>query len=290
MCEEGKYSFLSLVLLAVSIVLVGARRALKEPYCEEASIDSRSALLFPVIASSFLLCLFFARLQSIVVIALACASFSNARYVLNTWIALAVVVGWLATGHWVFVDILGACTCVTCVALVELENLKVACLCLGSLFVYDAFWVYASPAVFGTNVMIDVANKVAVVRGATLQLPIKLLVPLCHSFQVLGLGDVAIPGLLVAFAARFDVFLSKKRRKRQFWYATLATLGYVVGLVAASIAASTFGPQPALVFIVPACLVPVVLASLLRGHFLLLWRGFDDDDRGHPGASPLEEC
>ncbi len=55
--------------------------------------------------------------------------------------------------------------------------------------------------VFGANVMVTVATQ--------LNVPIKILVPLwfpqgASDFTLIGLGDIVLPGLLVAFALRVD--------------------------------------------------------------------------------------
>lgn len=65
-------------------------------------------------------------------------------------------------------------------------------LLLWILFFYDIFWVFAS------DVMITVAMKFDV--------PIKLKFPLASGkFSILGLGDMVIPGFLLALALKFDI-------------------------------------------------------------------------------------
>ena len=113
-------------------------------------------------------------------------------------------------------------------------NLKTATLCLLLLFVYDAFWVFGSEhlAVFeGKNVMVEVATKQAanpayeagaalgwewmrLLGNAHLELPIKLLYPTTqNSYQMLGLGDIALPGILVNLAYHFDVSCLERERE-----------------------------------------------------------------------------
>ncbi|KAL6744843.1 peptidase A22B, signal peptide peptidase, partial [Haematococcus lacustris] len=78
---------------------------------------------------------------------------------------------------------------------------------LAGLLLYDVFWVFASPSVVGDNVMLTVATS-DLITG-----PSRLLFPRAPGgvgeasdfpFSLLGLGDIAIPGLLACLALRFD--------------------------------------------------------------------------------------
>ena len=61
---------------------------------------------------------------------------------------------------------------------------------LWSLFVYDIVMVFKS------TMMITVATN--------LDVPIKLKMPNNDKFSILGLGDIVIPGVLVAWSLKFD--------------------------------------------------------------------------------------
>lgn len=331
-----------LVALATATNVFGARRAVLEAAAEACasssteaaslSMDVRGAFLLPALSSASLTALYllFAKLQSALVVVMAVTCASSARFVLGGWcLACGLVCAWLTTSHWVAVNALGCCACITCVALVRLPSLRLATLCLGALVAYDIFWVWGSTAVFGENVMVRVVSRTAAnpVAGApSLELPIKLIFPSCGGYQILGLGDIAVPGLVVALAARFDAFLAAsrpipvdppsapvrddllRRRRRPLAasearadaapaklsglsYATIASSGYAVGLLAAAYSAHHFGPQPALVFLGPAALVPVAAAAAVQGHFGALWGGFEDDDqpgdKTDPNAVPV---
>lgn len=259
-CDGGEWNIilsnLYLIFIATATVLLGARRSvntqLELSFSEtdtSTAMNSSSALMLPIFASVWMtvVYLLFNQLQSALVMVMTVVCAFSARFA--TWpytshlarclrrrdleeplswaVACAMACGWLGTGHWAFVDLLGVCACVTCIALVRLPNLKVACVCLASLLAYDVAWVFGSSSLFGENVMLQVAHRAAsnparamaaVVVGkethgvpSQVQLPIKLLVPIRCSdglFQLLGLGDIAIPGLVVALAARFDAFLA----------------------------------------------------------------------------------
>lgn len=96
--------------------------------------------------------------------------------------------------------------------LLGLRSFRAASLMLFGLLFYDVFWVFASPHVVGDNVMLTVATSDAVAG------PTRILFPRLHSeavgseapdfgFSLLGLGDVAIPGLLASLALRYDFSL-----------------------------------------------------------------------------------
>ncbi|PSC69300.1 signal peptide peptidase [Micractinium conductrix] len=91
--------------------------------------------------------------------------------------------------------------------LVGLKSFRVAAVLLLGMLAYDVFWVFSSPSVIGENVMLQVATS-EVVTG-----PIRLLFPRIPGsigeaaqfpYSLLGLGDVAIPGLLACLALRYD--------------------------------------------------------------------------------------
>ncbi|KAJ8599783.1 hypothetical protein CTAYLR_003996 [Chrysophaeum taylorii] len=329
MCEDAVLSEACLISLATATAVVGARRSCEEEEEEEeasslaSELDGSSAAVFPALASAALVGIYvlFARFQGVLVSAMAFASLWSLHFTARPYVgglawpvAGVVVCCWLLTGHWVLLDVLGACTCVACVALVRVPNLRVACLCLGSLLAYDVFWILGSASVFGgDNVMVTVASRAANNPvGPPLQLPIKLVVPACSGFSLLGLGDVAIPGLALALARRFDRYLAAEarspvaadarrwrrpdtvsgrrssitaKRPRRLSYLAVATTGYAGGLALACATAARFGPQPALVYLVPACVLPIIVAALLRGndHLKLLWRGLEEGgDEDHP--------
>ena len=82
-------------------------------------------------------------------------------------------------------------------------------LILSALFFYDIFFVFYTP------MMVTVATK--------LDVPIKLLFPRPDSgvlpkertMAMLGLGDIVVPGMMIAFALRFDLYLFYLRRQKQ---------------------------------------------------------------------------
>ncbi|XP_052868962.1 minor histocompatibility antigen H13 [Anopheles cruzii] len=171
-------------------------------------------------------------------------------------VALIISVWYLLQKHWIANNLLGIAFAVNGVELLHLNNVATGCILLCGLFVYDIFWV------FGTNVMVTVAKS--------FEAPIKLVFPQdlitnglsASNFAVLGLGDIVIPGIFIALLLRFDNSL--KRKSNTYFYATY--IAYFVGLLATIFVMHVFKhAQPALLYLVPACLGTPLLLALLKG-------------------------
>ena len=122
----------------------------------------------------------------------------------------------------IFQDIFGMCLCVICLSVIRFSNIKVATLLLTMSFLYDIFFVFISPYFFkGESVMVKVATGNQPTKDPDFcekypdevgcessELPMLLLLPrigdYAGGYTMLGLGDIVLPGLLVAFAARYD--------------------------------------------------------------------------------------
>jgi minor histocompatibility antigen H13 len=177
---------------------------------------------------------------------------------------LAVVVGawYVSTKHWIANNIFGLCFSIQGVAMLSLGSYKVGCILLGGLFFYDIFWV------FGTDVMVTVAKS--------FDAPIKLLFPKSlfaaqFEFSMLGLGDIVIPGIFIALLLRFDYFRSanKKAISKAYFYACY--VGYFLGLATTIFVMHTFkAAQPALLYLVPACIGSSFILAIVRGEVSLL--------------------
>uniref|UniRef100_A0A0E0EXB5 Signal peptide peptidase-like 1 n=1 Tax=Oryza meridionalis TaxID=40149 RepID=A0A0E0EXB5_9ORYZ len=223
-------------------------------------------------------------------------------------ICVGTVVAWLVSGHWLLNNLLGISICIAFVSHVRLPNIKICALLLVCLFVYDVFWVFFSERFFGANVMVSVAtqkasNPVHTVANKLslpglqlitkkLELPVKLVFPRSlmgglapgsspGDYMMLGLGDMAIPGMLLALVLSFDHRKIKdmsvsqdmppSKQRKYVWY---ALTGYGVGLVTALAAGIlSQSPQPALLYLVPSTLGPVMYMSWLRNELWELWEG-----------------
>lgn len=236
-----------------------------------------------------------------------CRPFTRMQGIL-VLVSSALVISWLVSGHWILNNLLGISICIAFVSHVRLPNIKICSLLLVCLFVYDIFWVFFSERFFGANVMVSVAtqqasNPVHTVANTLnlpglqsitkkLELPVKLVFPrnllggmvpgnTAVEFMMLGLGDMAIPGMLLALVLCFDHRKSRDignvtdvpfvKGRKYIWY---ALSGYAAGLIAALAAGVlTRSPQPALLYLVPSTLGPVVFTSWVRSELNELWDG-----------------
>ncbi|CAF1147061.1 unnamed protein product [Rotaria sp. Silwood1] len=223
------------------------------------------------------------------------------RYTLSEIVAfilsISLVFIWIITGHWLLMDVIAIGLCVSFITLVRLPNLKVSALLLLGLVIYDVFWVYFSHYIFTTNVMVRVATKEAEnplttiakrfnfnrYHAPRLSLPGKIVFPSMQQqgrFSLLGLGDIIMPGLVLCFVLRFE---SRKRINslhnndplsfiNRLTYFQCCLFGYCAGLLAATISSEVFKcAQPALLFLVPFTLLPLLLIAHLKGDLNSMW-------------------
>lgn len=176
---------------------------------------------------------------------------------------------YLQKKHWVMNNVLGICFCLKGIERFSLGTYKVGAILLVGLFFYDIFWV------FGTDVMVTVAK--------TLDGPIKILFPRSLipdaetgkiELSLLGLGDIVIPGFFLALLLRFDAHNAKVKYFPTDVYANFpkpyfhsCLFGYMLGMVTTMFVMIYFkAAQPALLYLVPACLGSSFLCALVRGE------------------------
>ncbi|CAB80058.1 putative protein [Arabidopsis thaliana] len=231
----------TLIVTAVTVTFASAFRALnygkemeRNRDFSEASItlDSSQALMIPVMSSCSLLLMFYlfssvsqllTAFTAIASLGLSdpflsrCCSKSFTRIQGLLLVACAMtVVAWLISGHWVLNNLLGISICIAFVSHVRLPNIKICAMLL---------------RFFGANVMVAVAtqqasNPVHTVANSLnlpglqlitkkLELPVKIVFPRnllggvvpgvsASDFMMLGLGDMAIPAMLLALVLCFD--------------------------------------------------------------------------------------
>eukprot|EP00123_Amoebidium_parasiticum_P021311 comp65345_c0_seq1/m.47985 comp65345_c0_seq1/g.47985 ORF comp65345_c0_seq1/g.47985 comp65345_c0_seq1/m.47985 type:complete len:352 (-) comp65345_c0_seq1:16-1071(-) len=217
-------------------------------------------------------------------------SVSRALFVAGT-ISLIVVSWWLLTNAWYLNNLLAGGLCILMLTMLRVPNLQLATLLLAGLVVYDVFWVFYSKDHFGSNVMVHVATKQAEnpvkaaleslklpnLAGAAsthLSMPAKLMFPSTrreHSMSMLGLGDIILPGAVVALVLRWD---NSQQAAKTHKYFMLALAGYTLGLVAATMTSRVFGlAQPALLYIGPSLMAPLLLAVHKNGDLKGMWSG-----------------
>lgn len=232
-----------------------------------------------------------------------CGRFTPAE-LLSLSLSIIFVSIWVLTGHWLLMDALSMGLCVSMIALLRLPSLKVSCLLLTGLLIYDVFWVFFSSYIFNANVMVQVAtaradNPVGVLARKLnlgsgkdipqLSLPGKLVFPNFETresererYSMLGLGDIVMPGLLLCFVLRYDNYKKKKLEddpcppktqliyKVRYFHCTL--IGYFIGLVTATVASEmNRSAQPALLYLVPFTLLPLITMAYIKGDLKQMW-------------------
>ncbi|KAJ9204605.1 hypothetical protein DTO164E3_1780 [Paecilomyces variotii] len=131
--------------------------------------------------------------------------------ILSGFAALCAV-GYFAfvTKPWWLTNFLGFSFCYGALQFMSPSTFWTGTLILGSLFLYDIYFVFFTP------LMVTVATK--------LDVPIKLLFPRppaegaapdVVSLAMLGLGDIVVPGMMVGLALRFDLFLYYRKKGLQ---------------------------------------------------------------------------
>ena len=187
--------------------------------------------------------------------------------------------------HFLMNNVLGISFCVQSLERISIGSYKVGAILLCGLFFYDIFFV------FGTDIMVTVAKNV---DG-----PIKLLFPRKlqqgfyplndddkSEFSLLGLGDIVIPGLFVALLLRFDVVraglknpIAQMSQSFPMPYFTVNIISYALGLVT-TVAVMVFfkQAQPALLYLVPACLLGSLAVGLARSEFAPLF-AYDEEEK-----------
>mmetsp|Transcript_10880 Transcript_10880/g.27997 ORF Transcript_10880/g.27997 Transcript_10880/m.27997 type:complete len:382 (-) Transcript_10880:146-1291(-) len=244
---------------------------------------------------------------------------------LSSAAAFVVTFLWVLSDHWILLDILGAALCTFMLAAIRLPNLKVAAMLFVGLLAYDVFWVFFSARMFETNVMVNVATKHGVnpvqsiastlslpmAKGLPqLSIPAKIMFPSSErpgDFSMLGLGDIVLPGILVAHNLRYDNLKTMPHRSmtptspimghsepsavpRRRTYFVHAVCGYVVGLFVAVLCSEKYAmAQPALIYLLPMTLGPTVVLAISRGDLGDLWHGTTlRTTYGDDGLEPAE--
>ena len=172
-----------------------------------------------------------------------------------------------------------------------LGEFKVGLILLGLLFFYDIFWVFYTP------VMVSVAKNI---EG-----PVKLMFPKLkeaiekmkqekgedneyagkaydpREYNMIGLGDIVIPGIYVALMLRFDIYLYNKAKKdiskfgfsfKNMKYFLITFIFYNLGIIITLTSMYFFNhAQPALLYLVPCTLVSSTFTALLNKDIKTLW-------------------
>ena len=206
--------------------------------------------------------------------------------------------------NWILNNILGMAFSVFGIENLTLGEYRVGLILLTLLFFYDIFWVFYTP------VMVSVAKKI---EG-----PVKLMFPKLKAaieqmkkekgedneyagkpydpreYNMIGLGDIVIPGIYVALMLRFDIYLYRKAKKdiskfgfKNMKYFLVTFIFYNIGIITTLCSMYFFNhAQPALLYLVPCTLISSTFTALINKEIKKLWnfneeklaKEEDDDD------------
>jgi len=206
------------------------------------------------------------------------------------------------TFFWISLNILGACFCILCLSMLKLTSIKIATMLLAAIFFYDIFFVFITPFLTGgTSVMLHVASGSDNPNGEDFCykypndsfctgikfLPMLFIFPkvndYAHGSVILGLGDIILPGFIIAFSARHDEAArlvgahtpNQDIKVPMKWYEGLffpMVMAYSFGLFSAFLAVILMEQgQPALLYICPICLATIFILG--RKDIKDLWNG-----------------
>ncbi|XP_043998015.1 signal peptide peptidase-like 2A [Gambusia affinis] len=198
--------------------------------------------------------------------------------------------GWI----WVLQNLLGIAFCLNFMKTITLSNFKICVILLSLLLLYDVFFVFITPFFTknGVSIMVQVAlgpdasgektqgNMVEIPaepQPPSEKIPVVMRVPrfsawpqnLCGlQFSILGYGDIIVPGLLVAYCSRFDVWINSRKKV----YFISCCFAYLLGLLLtfAVMLLSGMG-QPALLYLVPFTLITSAMVAGCRGEMRHFW-------------------
>ncbi|KAJ8340403.1 hypothetical protein SKAU_G00350360 [Synaphobranchus kaupii] len=225
----------------------------------------------------------------------------SVRSLLLAAVSVAVAVVWGVYRNedrwiWILQDLLGIAFCLNFMKTITVSNFKVCVILLSLLVLYDVFFVFITPFFTpnGVSIMVQVAlgpgstgeksggNMVEVPAEPTApheKLPVVMRVPrfsawaqnLCGmQFSILGYGDIIVPGLLVAYCHKFDVWTSSSKKI----YFVSCTIAYFFGMIVtfAVMIVSKMG-QPALLYLVPFTLLTSAVVAWRRKEMRHFWTG-----------------
>jgi len=138
------------------------------------------------------------------------------------WLSFTVVNFEVNTFYWVFQTLMGISVCIVFLGVVRLNSIRVATFLLVAAFIYDVFFVFLTPYLFGESVMVTVATGGGTAEFVHSQnetviddpyhcekypssddcnnipLPMLFAIPRINDYRggmiMLGLGDIVLPG------------------------------------------------------------------------------------------------
>uniref|UniRef100_A0A6J0TG52 Signal peptide peptidase-like 2B n=1 Tax=Pogona vitticeps TaxID=103695 RepID=A0A6J0TG52_9SAUR len=176
---------------------------------------------------------------------------------------------------WVLQDLLGMSIGIYILRTVYMPTLKNCSLLLLAHLLFDTVCLFIAPLL--TQIGRSVTDVTAFGSSGSEKIPFLLKVPMLSttsildgsSFASVGLGDIVLPGFLVAYCRRFDV-----RVDSTGIYFLASILAYSYGLLVNFVAATVLqASQSTLPYLVPCILIATLAVAASRKEMILFWKG-----------------
>lgn len=213
-------------------------------------------------------------------------------------VALIAAIWYLADNPWILNNLLATAVSIYILQFVHLNRFITAIVLLLVLFIYDIFMVFYSgdlmnaavekiiPSIVARPEMNSTSYATSLVTSSHhnaidafvdgIEVPNKFLFPIdlfiygwnACDFTVVGAGDVIIPGLLLALLKRFEMSLNRGN-----WYFCVTLTIYVISMLLCFVSAAVADrSQPALLYLVPPCILTPILMAMCRCDVMNLFR------------------
>lgn len=285
---SNKTTFLNIVLTAVLIVIISTKYIASNITADiENTIDSEMAYIYPIILSVCLLMVYFiikyfGKYKDIILKLLFFTSIVSSLLNILPY-DKAMIFG--VTLVWFIIDyltenkyenykmyinnLIAIMVAISSIKSMEINNVKTGMILLAGLFLFDVFWVFGSKYIINnffkkealkeTNVNPSkTSDKVLPEEESVMEKIAKNVnspILLKYYFSknkpmILGLGDIILPAVFI------------KTLVNNTPYYNTAIVSYIFGLVSAIAATLISGVgQPALLYIVPSLIIPVLLRN-----------------------------
>lgn len=280
---SNKATFLNIILTSVLIVIVGTKFLKGNLIGVENTIDINLAYYYPIILSVCLLSIYFIiKYFKYKDIFLKILFFGSIVSSLMNILPFNKVLIFVITFMWFTFDyltknkyenyklyinnIIAITVALSSITSMEITDVKTGMILLIGLFLFDIFWVFGSKYIlnkiksFKTKATLDnVKNELPKEESVMEKIALNVNSPILLKYilddkkpMILGLGDIILPAVFI-----------KTLVSNNSYYNT-SIVSYIFGLVSAIVATLVTGAgQPALLYIVPSVIIPV----LLRNNF-----------------------
>lgn len=187
------------------------------------------------------------------------------KLLISIIISITIITVYFFSKNWLISNLIATSYAYVMIKTIKIPDFKVGALLLSLVLLYDILWVYFSQYIFKENVMVSVASG--------LDLPIKLLFPhtapnsLPNSCSMLGLGDLVLPGIFLAFSSRFDQINNSNYLPILIICYTLALIFCILILVIYQHA------QPAMLYISPLLILGMLANAYKRQEIQKILQG-----------------